>query len=182
VSSNLAVWAVVAAAAITGVATFFGTYVGTVKTQNAENNRIEARLRQDAKGAARLLVLDLVQANDFLEAVLRQDIEPEAVPREVGVRLSLSDLKLVESRLDPVQFNTVSAALDKLGAFLSQFRRTTRAFGRPHLRRATRRQITLVGGLVDRAVAALLPLADAENTPLAQPGRTLTPVPRSAVP
>jgi hypothetical protein len=139
--------AAIAGAAIGGCA----SYLGTVKTQNAENDRVEKRIDREATGAARVLTSELIQAQTPLTTVLGKrcgHFTPES-----RIRISPGDLKLVEARLSDSEYNKLGFALDDFTEVLS------------NPTKARRTDYAALFDALDRAIVAVSGAAGAKNAP-----------------
>ena len=103
-------------ALITAAAVLFGGLIAggssiatTIVNQDSENERVERRLDEEARGAARVLFSRLTIAFLDTEIVLVESTFP-SFPKIFFAPVSAEDLKLITSRLSPEEFLDVEQA------------------------------------------------------------------------
>ena len=99
-------------AGVSGIAT-------TIENQKGENERMERRLEDEARGAARVLFSRLFGAVNATEEVLVEDRFMRGTGPYFIAPVSAADLKLITSRLSIEEFDQIDHALRATGAFLT---------------------------------------------------------------
>jgi hypothetical protein len=118
VSDNVKIAIVSALAALVGgITVAVSNLLVANESQAGENARIERRLDQEAKGAARVLVGRLTTALSYTEAMLEVGQYARDAPRFVAP-LPPQDLKLIAARISPGSFSGVDTALRDISSFL----------------------------------------------------------------
>lgn len=104
--------ALIAAAAVlaAGAIAAGASYWTTVVAQKKENERIERRLDEEARGAARVLVSRFATTINYVDAAMQMGEYATFAPRFVSDS-SAADLKLITARLSVEGFQLVDAAL-----------------------------------------------------------------------
>lgn len=92
--------------------------VTTVVNQNGENTRVERRLDEEARGAARVLMSRFTVALRNARYSLKQG-HYSRLPQKIFVApISTADLELVTGRLSADEFHDVDVALQDVAAFV----------------------------------------------------------------
>jgi hypothetical protein len=151
------------AAIIGGVVVAVGNYFVTVKAEQAETERAERRLEEEARGAARLLITELLTAHTYTNTALEQGSFFGPVPEEYKIDVPAADLRLVQGRLSPAEYNQVAVALESVNGFalLSRLVPSGEPFG-PNERRS-------LEGVVTEIRAATGALRRVANVPRTTP-------------
>jgi hypothetical protein len=102
---------------IVGVAALLGalvgglaTYFATVEAQKGENNRVEKRIEQEARGAARALIYELRDSTAEFDEILKEG-HYRPLDSRFPVHLAQADMELIISRLSQEQYDDLSRAL-----------------------------------------------------------------------
>jgi len=90
------------------------------ENQQGENERVERRLDEEARGAARVLMSRFATTSSYASAALQAD-EYMSFRPEFAAAATTADVKLVMGRLSADEFVSVDRAMTDTTSFLSLF-------------------------------------------------------------
>jgi hypothetical protein len=155
---------VVLAAIVAGLGTIFGSYIGAREAQSGESERQSQRLDEEVKGAARVLAIELLAANNQM-SVIANDRFYRPFDSRYRIELPTGDLKLVASRLTTEQYAAILLALNSTDG-LETFIRTQKRAGKHRLDARAVRLVRADQKSVADALVALQDLAGIEENDL----------------
>jgi hypothetical protein len=169
VNDNIRIALITAAAGLLGGAVAGGTGVATtVLTQSSENERVEHRLDEEARGAARVLFSRFTVGIGAAEEVLYERRYVRDALTVFVTPVSAGDLKLITSRLSVAGFDDVDGALR---AMASLFARLEKREGR-RLQSYNSADIRVFKDAIEEGQFALRVVAD---LPLIRPRPAVSP-------
>jgi hypothetical protein len=161
VNDNVRIALITAAAGLLGGAVAGATGVlTTVETQKSENQRVERRLDEDARGAARVLFSRFNVGIRAAEGVLYERRYVRGAEGVFVAPVSAGDLKLITSRLSVAGFEDVENALRATVSLFAQLNKRGGAKLESHDRATIRvyQQAIEEGQFALRVVADLPPI------------------------
>jgi len=162
VKENTQTALIAAVAALLGGVIAGGAGVATtIENQKGENERVERRLDEEARGTARVLFSRFFGAVNATEDVLAEGHYIRGTGPYFIAPVSASDLKLITGRLSTEEFDQVDRALRATGAFITLLH----SKAGEELTRDDRETVHSLGVEIYRGRTALLAVAELPTDP-----------------